>query len=93
MMSPPVSTVPCPMLKTIFPVRPVTALPVDIFTRPELPLLVVPVLKTMEPLTPVVPASEVLIRTLPLDDIVPCPVDKEIDPPVPPLPRPASNFT
>jgi hypothetical protein len=80
--TPPPDLVAVPAWRLRVPLFPPLALPVDIAKVPDEPLLVVPVLKVIEPLIPLVPESGVFTTTDPLDLAVPAPVVMEIEPPV-----------
>ena len=77
------------------PDRPEAALPVDIRSCPELPLLVVPDVNESAPLTPLFPASEDCTTMLPLDFAVPAPLTNDTEPPVadPPTAFPPDTST
>jgi hypothetical protein len=67
------------------------AFPVIISRAPEVPALVVPVLKTSAPLTPDVPELTDWTTIDPLDVSCPYPVAIEMDPPVAEVDRPESR--
>ena len=71
---------------------PAVASPVEKVNEPEEPPLVVPVLKLMCPLTPVVPASAVNTNTEPLVELSPLPLSMDNTPPVADPELPASKL-
>jgi len=79
---PPAPHAPLPTVKKTPPARPPVATPEPIDTAPELPLLLEPVLKNNEPLTPNLPAFKLRITTLPLVVAVPSPDEMRTTPPV-----------
>jgi len=68
--SPPDPESPEPTVTYIEPPRPEAAIPVPILITPLFPELVEPVLKTKYPLTPLLPAFDVINLTVLLDVIV-----------------------
>ena len=70
------------------PLFPTVAEPEPTYTEPLSPDDAVPVLTTIKPLTPVVPALNVLSSNAPLLEADPLPLTKLTRPPVPPLDLP-----
>ena len=81
-MSPPVSVLLVPTLKSTFPPLPFVADPVVKAILPLLPLLAVPLVNDKNPLTPNTPALEVCTMIEPLDFVVPAPAEILREPPV-----------
>jgi hypothetical protein len=80
---PPVIAV--PTLKVMAPLEVTLAAPVNRDKLPETPELAVPDLNSKDPLTPVAPASGVIIDMSALEVAAPAPLEIVMDPPVPPV--------
>ena len=79
---PPAPVSATPIVTLTAPDAPAVAAPVAIVMLPDAPALDVPVCITMTPLTPEVPALEVITLTLPLDVLLPAPLEICTFPPV-----------
>jgi hypothetical protein len=79
------------MFINIFPPVPPTAVPLLMEIDPELPLVVKPVLNSIEPLPLVGPEFAVLRVTIPLHDALPSPLLTKIAPPVDAVLDPAAS--
>jgi hypothetical protein len=78
---PPDAEFPLPTDIRMLPAAPDVAEPVNKFNSPELPLLEVPVNNDADPLVPAVPAFDVIIIMLPLEDDVDFPLVIDTRPP------------